>query len=270
MCGNPQSGETERGKPHWWHESDQVREADDARDGNGPEDLVNGKSVKEDEPVDDLQVAARQGPVIILIASQYSCSAIIVPTSGDPHHVPLLSVTLADLTNLKDHVARAIRHTSTLGPKLPRNNLIVLLRTATSTYTPGAHNDTFISPSCPSFHPVSTTHVRATSTFTDVHQACALSTGGYWDWVGADKVTFSPGFDQMAEPNHRFGLAFGKFAPRTRLNQTSAALHPPTNISDDKMICLFLRPNNCSVTKRTNYKLKMVFSKKMKMKIHQA
>ncbi|KAG1766373.1 CHAT domain-containing protein [Suillus placidus] len=38
---------------------------------------------------EDLQAAARQGPVIILIASQYSCSAIIVPTSGDPHHVPL-------------------------------------------------------------------------------------------------------------------------------------------------------------------------------------
>ncbi|KAG1767867.1 CHAT domain-containing protein, partial [Suillus placidus] len=44
-----------------------------------------------------LQAAARQGPVIILIASQYSCSAIIIPTSGDPHH--------------------------------PRNDLIVLLRT---------------------------------------------------------------------------------------------------------------------------------------------
>ncbi|KAG1785463.1 CHAT domain-containing protein [Suillus plorans] len=77
----------------------------------------------------DLQVAARQGPVIILIASQYSCSAIIVPTSGDPHHVPLPSVRLADLTNLKDRFARAIRHASTLGPKLPRNDLIVLLRT---------------------------------------------------------------------------------------------------------------------------------------------
>ncbi|KAG1897262.1 CHAT domain-containing protein [Suillus fuscotomentosus] len=77
----------------------------------------------------DLQAAARQGPVIILIASQYSCSAIIVPTSGDPHHVPLPSVTLADLTNLKDRFARAIRHASTLGPKVPRNDLIVLLRT---------------------------------------------------------------------------------------------------------------------------------------------
>ncbi|KAG2338075.1 hypothetical protein BDR05DRAFT_1004497 [Suillus weaverae] len=46
---------------------------------------------------EDLQVAAHHGPVIILIASQCSCSAIIVPTSGDPHHVPLPSVALTDL-----------------------------------------------------------------------------------------------------------------------------------------------------------------------------
>ncbi|KAG1873964.1 CHAT domain-containing protein [Suillus subluteus] len=78
---------------------------------------------------EDLQAAARQGPVIILIASQYLCSAIIVPTSGDPRHVPLPSVALAELTNLKDRFARAIRHASTMGPKVPRNDLIVLLRT---------------------------------------------------------------------------------------------------------------------------------------------
>ncbi|KAG2114091.1 CHAT domain-containing protein [Suillus cothurnatus] len=77
---------------------------------------------------EDLQVAARQGPVIILIASEYSCSTIIVPTSGDPHHVPLPSVTLAELTNLKDRFARAIRHARIMGPKVPRNDLIVLLR----------------------------------------------------------------------------------------------------------------------------------------------
>ncbi|KAG1852529.1 CHAT domain-containing protein [Suillus subluteus] len=77
----------------------------------------------------DLQAAARHGPVIILIASQYSCSAIIVPTSGDPHHVPLPSVSLTELNNLKDHFARAIRHASIMGPKVPRNDLIVLLRT---------------------------------------------------------------------------------------------------------------------------------------------
>ncbi|KAG1747308.1 CHAT domain-containing protein [Suillus lakei] len=77
---------------------------------------------------EDLQAAAHHGPVIILIASQYSCSAIIVSTSGEPHHVPLRSVTLTDLKNLKDRFARAIRQASIMGPKEPRNDLIVLLR----------------------------------------------------------------------------------------------------------------------------------------------
>ncbi|KAG1719609.1 CHAT domain-containing protein [Suillus lakei] len=77
---------------------------------------------------EDLQAAARHGPVIILIASQYSCSAVIVPTSGEPHHVPLPSVTLTDLNNLKDRFARAIRQASIMGLKEPRNDLIVLLR----------------------------------------------------------------------------------------------------------------------------------------------
>ncbi|KAG1871527.1 CHAT domain-containing protein [Suillus subluteus] len=78
---------------------------------------------------EDLQAAARYGPVIILIASQYSCSAIIVPTSGNPHHVPLPSVCLIELGGIKDRFARAIRHASVMGPKVPRNDLIVLLRT---------------------------------------------------------------------------------------------------------------------------------------------
>ncbi|KAG1780599.1 CHAT domain-containing protein [Suillus placidus] len=77
---------------------------------------------------EDLQAAARHGPVIILIGSQYSCSAIIVMASGEPHHVPLPSVTLTDLKNLKDRFARAIRQSSNMGPKVPRNDLIVLLR----------------------------------------------------------------------------------------------------------------------------------------------
>ncbi|KAG2142155.1 CHAT domain-containing protein [Suillus cothurnatus] len=78
---------------------------------------------------EDLQAAARHGPVIILIASRYSCSAIIIPTLGEPRYVALPSVTLTDLNNLKDRFARAIRHASIMGPKLPRNDLIVLLRT---------------------------------------------------------------------------------------------------------------------------------------------
>ncbi|KAG2139860.1 CHAT domain-containing protein [Suillus bovinus] len=76
----------------------------------------------------DLQEAARQGPVIVLIASQHSCSAIIVPTSGDPHHVPFPSVSLAALTKLKDRFTQAIRDASRMDPAEPRKDLIVLLR----------------------------------------------------------------------------------------------------------------------------------------------
>ncbi|KAG2337714.1 hypothetical protein BDR05DRAFT_941178 [Suillus weaverae] len=78
---------------------------------------------------EDLQAAARQGPIIILIASQYSCSAIIVSTLGDPHHIPLPSVTLADLKALKDRFTRAIQHASRMNPAESRTDLIVLLRT---------------------------------------------------------------------------------------------------------------------------------------------
>ncbi|KAG2133506.1 hypothetical protein BD769DRAFT_1446877, partial [Suillus cothurnatus] len=51
------------------------------------------------------EIRVRQGPVIILIAGQYSCSAIIVPTSGDPHHVPLPAVSLTGLNNLENRFA---------------------------------------------------------------------------------------------------------------------------------------------------------------------
>ncbi|KAG2123264.1 CHAT domain-containing protein [Suillus clintonianus] len=77
---------------------------------------------------EDLQAAARHGPVIILIASKYSCSAIIVPTSGEPHNVTLPSISLADLEDLKDRFASAILQASKMGLKQPRNDLIVLLR----------------------------------------------------------------------------------------------------------------------------------------------
>ncbi|KIK37191.1 hypothetical protein CY34DRAFT_810585 [Suillus luteus UH-Slu-Lm8-n1] len=75
-----------------------------------------------------LQVAARHGPVIILIASRYLSSAIIVPTSGKPHRVPLPSIALADLMILKDRFGRAIRHASRMHPAETRTDLIVLLR----------------------------------------------------------------------------------------------------------------------------------------------
>ncbi|KAG1746243.1 CHAT domain-containing protein [Suillus occidentalis] len=77
---------------------------------------------------EDLRAAAYKGPVVILIASQYFCSAIIVPTLGEPHHVPLPTITLADLVILKDRFTRAIRHASRMNPAETRTDLIVLLR----------------------------------------------------------------------------------------------------------------------------------------------
>ncbi|KIK42231.1 hypothetical protein CY34DRAFT_805131 [Suillus luteus UH-Slu-Lm8-n1] len=77
---------------------------------------------------EDLQAAARHGPVILLIASKYSCNAIIVPTSGDPHHVPLSSIALADLNSLKRRFPGAIQNAKWKNPTEPRNDLIVLLR----------------------------------------------------------------------------------------------------------------------------------------------
>ncbi|KAG1730548.1 CHAT domain-containing protein [Suillus paluster] len=77
---------------------------------------------------DELRVAARNGPVIILIASEYSCDAVIVPTAGQPHHVPFPSLTLAHLEMLKNNFAREIRHAGLMGPTELRKHLRALLR----------------------------------------------------------------------------------------------------------------------------------------------
>ncbi|KAG0700463.1 CHAT domain-containing protein [Suillus ampliporus] len=77
---------------------------------------------------EDLQAAACHGPVIILLASKYSRDAIIVPTSGEPHHVPLRSLSLADLETLKVSFATAIRHTAKMDPTESRRELVVLLQ----------------------------------------------------------------------------------------------------------------------------------------------
>ncbi|KAG1902478.1 uncharacterized protein F5891DRAFT_163918 [Suillus fuscotomentosus] len=54
--------------------------------------------------------------------------AIIVPMSGDPHHVPLPSIALADMKILKDRFSRAIRDSSRMNPGESRTDLIVLLQ----------------------------------------------------------------------------------------------------------------------------------------------
>ncbi|KAG1776806.1 CHAT domain-containing protein [Suillus placidus] len=77
----------------------------------------------------ELQAVARHGPVIILIASEYSCSAIIVPTSGEPHHVRFLRINLTHLETLKKDFAREIRLACFMHPEETRKELQVLLRT---------------------------------------------------------------------------------------------------------------------------------------------
>ncbi|KAG1824869.1 TPR-like protein [Suillus subaureus] len=47
----------------------------------------------------DLQKAAEEGPVIILNASQYSCDALIIYSTGDPIHAPLV-ITQAAVSEL--------------------------------------------------------------------------------------------------------------------------------------------------------------------------
>ncbi|KAG2045990.1 hypothetical protein BDR06DRAFT_1015116 [Suillus hirtellus] len=54
--------------------------------------------------------------------------AIIVSTSGDPYHVPLPSIALADLKIRKDRFTRAMRDSSRMNPGESRTDLIVLLR----------------------------------------------------------------------------------------------------------------------------------------------
>ncbi|KAG2099133.1 hypothetical protein BD769DRAFT_223297 [Suillus cothurnatus] len=61
-----------------------------------------------------LQAAARQGPVIILIASQYSCSAIIVPHIRRPPSCSLTVCHSRRAYHLEDRFARAIRHALTM------------------------------------------------------------------------------------------------------------------------------------------------------------
>ncbi|KAG1869954.1 CHAT domain-containing protein, partial [Suillus subluteus] len=78
---------------------------------------------------ENLQAAARHGPVIILVASQYSCSAIIVPTSGEPHHVSFPCTTLTHLEKLKNDFVREIRIASFMCPEETRKELQVLLQT---------------------------------------------------------------------------------------------------------------------------------------------
>ncbi|KAG1722327.1 CHAT domain-containing protein [Suillus paluster] len=76
----------------------------------------------------ELQIAASHGPVIILNASKYLCDALVIPTSGQPYHVPFPSLALAHLEVLKDDFTKAIRQTSGMRQEVPRTALMALLR----------------------------------------------------------------------------------------------------------------------------------------------
>ncbi|KAG1746161.1 CHAT domain-containing protein [Suillus lakei] len=77
---------------------------------------------------DDARLAAQDGPIILLIASEYSChSLIITRNSEQPHHV-LLSLTLADLQDLKKDFAEAIQQAIVMRPTQPRMELRSLLQ----------------------------------------------------------------------------------------------------------------------------------------------
>ncbi|KAG1893016.1 CHAT domain-containing protein [Suillus fuscotomentosus] len=86
---------------------------------------------------EDLQAAAHQGPAIILNAIKYLYSAIIVPTSGDPHHGNTRSISddpngvedgfnsaLAD-NMARDHAAHRQRTRTRPQTKAPFSNLAV-------------------------------------------------------------------------------------------------------------------------------------------------
>ncbi|KIJ65422.1 hypothetical protein HYDPIDRAFT_110483 [Hydnomerulius pinastri MD-312] len=79
---------------------------------------------------EELRKAAREGPVIILNASQFSCDAIIVFESKQPVHVPL-SLSLADVIQISARL-NFIMQPTTSGhgedSSLTDNNLVPLLR----------------------------------------------------------------------------------------------------------------------------------------------
>ncbi|KAH7920201.1 hypothetical protein BV22DRAFT_1199073 [Leucogyrophana mollusca] len=76
-----------------------------------------------------LQEAARDGPVIVVNSSQYSCDAIIVLHIGPPIHVPLVQITLDDVAQLSSKFADILKCPAAPGEdKRRESQLIALLR----------------------------------------------------------------------------------------------------------------------------------------------
>ncbi|KAG2150943.1 CHAT domain-containing protein [Suillus clintonianus] len=78
---------------------------------------------------DDVRLAAQDGPIILLVASEYSCHSLIITRDAEqPHHVPLPSLNLANLEELKDDFLSTMRSAVRTHQKEPRTKLLALLR----------------------------------------------------------------------------------------------------------------------------------------------
>ncbi|KIJ06690.1 hypothetical protein PAXINDRAFT_103266 [Paxillus involutus ATCC 200175] len=75
----------------------------------------------------DLREAACGGPVIVLIASRFSCDAVIVLHGQPPIHVPL-TITIEWLKALAVRHRTNVSQNKTCSPKESRNEFVVVLR----------------------------------------------------------------------------------------------------------------------------------------------
>ena len=72
----------------------------------------------------DLQQAAREGPVIIVNASEYGCDALVVLVDRDPHHIPL-SITKDGVRGLSSKLGTLTVHAKSMDVT---RDLAILLR----------------------------------------------------------------------------------------------------------------------------------------------
>ncbi|KAH7906390.1 CHAT domain-containing protein [Hygrophoropsis aurantiaca] len=77
----------------------------------------------------DLQDAAQEGPVIVVNGSQYSCDAVIVMRNTETIRVPLVDLTLPEVSRLSAEFSYIIKSTSAPGEeKLREQRIIAVLR----------------------------------------------------------------------------------------------------------------------------------------------
>jgi CHAT domain-containing protein len=75
----------------------------------------------------DLQEAARDGPVIIVNASQYGCDALIITSTQDPVHIPL-NVAQAEVSELSSEFQSTTERVGSSDHELESNKIIGILR----------------------------------------------------------------------------------------------------------------------------------------------